>query len=259
AGPDLADASEITESQGISRDGGSGIDVAIQRWTAQIGALDEVRVDADSSRRLAAELADMRKEQARSTERIAKISARRAQLPDAIRAAEVRLREAADAVAELPGLAADCERLRAAATAAVELIRVRQESARAEAAHEAARAAHNDARERTLDVRERRLAGMAAELAAALVAGDPCGVCGSTDHPAPARAIAAAASKDDEERAVAAERLAETARDRALAQVTDLRRRIEVLVERGGDGDEAELTAALNAATARYESASASA
>jgi exonuclease SbcC len=41
-----------------------------------------------------------------------------------------------------------------------------------------------------LDLRERRLAGMAAELAASLAPGEPCGVCGSTEHPAPAHAAA---------------------------------------------------------------------
>ncbi|MBS1870781.1 MAG: SMC family ATPase [Actinobacteria bacterium] len=39
-----------------------------------------------------------------------------------------------------------------------------------------------------LDLRERRLAGMAAELAAGLQPGEPCSVCGATDHPAPAHA-----------------------------------------------------------------------
>ncbi|MFF0491558.1 AAA family ATPase [Nocardia sp. NPDC004068] len=233
----------------------SGIEQAVQRWTTQIGALDEVRSDADSARRLRTDLAALREEHARLTARLKTLSTRRAQLPEAIRAAEVRLREAADAVAELPGLAADCERLRAAATAAVELIRVRADLARAEAEHDSARAAHNDARERTLDVRERRLAGMAAELAGALNAGDPCSVCGSTEHPAPARPVAAAASKADEEKAVAAERAAETARERALARVTELQRRREVLTERGGDGDTAELTASLDAATTRYQAA----
>ncbi len=43
-----------------------------------------------------------------------------------------------------------------------------------------------------LDLREQRLAGMAAELAAGLRPGDPCSVCGSTDHPALAHAEPAA-------------------------------------------------------------------
>jgi len=43
-----------------------------------------------------------------------------------------------------------------------------------------------DARERLVDLRERRLAGMAAELANGLAAGDPCPVCGSCAHPVPA-------------------------------------------------------------------------
>jgi exonuclease SbcC len=40
--------------------------------------------------------------------------------------------------------------------------------------------------EELLDLRERRIAGMAAELAGALVVGDDCPVCGSADHPRPA-------------------------------------------------------------------------
>ena len=43
-----------------------------------------------------------------------------------------------------------------------------------------------DARQRHLDLRERRLAGLAAELAHVLRAGDPCPVCGSCVHPSPA-------------------------------------------------------------------------
>jgi exonuclease SbcC len=44
-----------------------------------------------------------------------------------------------------------------------------------------------DARKRLLDLRERRLAGMAAELANDLAAGDACPVCGSCSHPMPAQ------------------------------------------------------------------------
>lgn len=51
------------------------------------------------------------------------------------------------------------------------------------------------ARERWLDLRERRLAGMATELAAGLIPGEPCSVCGATDHPAPAHLAAASAGE----------------------------------------------------------------
>ncbi|MBF6060775.1 SMC family ATPase [Nocardia terpenica] len=231
------------------------LDTAVQRWTAQIGALDEVRADAESAVALATELAGLRAEYEALTEQVTRLTARRAQLPEAIGSAETAVRAAEAATAELRGLQTECERLRAAATAAVELATLSAESARATAEFEAARAAHSDARERTLDVRERRLAGMAAELAGALADGQPCSVCGSTEHPAPAAASAVTAAKEDEEKAVAAERAAEAARDRALARTTELQRRREVLAERGGDGDKAELAAALDAATRRYESA----
>ncbi len=46
----------------------------------------------------------------------------------------------------------------------------------------------NAAKERWLDLKERRLRGIAAELAANLVSGEPCAVCGSPEHPEPARA-----------------------------------------------------------------------
>ncbi|WP_157124076.1 AAA family ATPase, partial [Nocardia mexicana] len=182
-----------------------GLEPAVQRWSAQIGALDEVRADAESASALTTELASLRTEYAELTGRTEKLSVRRAELPESIRTAEVRLREAADAMAGLPGLAAECERLRTAATAAIELVRRRTEAAQARTDYETARSAHVDARERTLDVRERRLAGMAAELAGALTEGQPCAVCGGLEHPAPARPADAAATRADEERAVANE------------------------------------------------------
>lgn len=232
-----------------------GIDAAVQRWSAHIGSLEEVRADADNAVRLTTELAGLRTEYAAASRELEQLTQRREQLPQAIRSAEVALREAADARAALPGLERECERTRAAAEAAVALVGARKELSTATEAFERARAAHTDARERTLDIRERRLAGMAAELAGALVEGQPCSVCGSGDHPAPARPTAVTVAKSDEDAAVQAERDAEQLRDRALTRRTELERRIELLVERGGDGDHAELAAAVNAATERFRSA----
>ncbi|MEU5385711.1 AAA family ATPase [Kitasatospora cineracea] len=69
--------------------------------------------------------------------------------------------------------------------------------------------AAQDARQRALDLQERRLAGMAAELAAALAPGAPCRVCGSPEHPAPAEPSADQVTAEDERRARAAQHTAE--------------------------------------------------
>ncbi|MFG3519799.1 AAA family ATPase [Nocardia nova] len=240
-----------TDAAGADR----GLDAAVQRWSAHIGSLEEVRADAESAVRVTAELAGLRTEYATVSRELEQLSQRREQLPQVIRSAEVALREAADAKAALPGLERECERTRAAAQAAVELVGTRKELATATEEFERARADHTDARERTLDLRERRLAGMAAELAGALVEGQPCTVCGSADHPAPARPTAVTIAKSDEDAAVQAERAAEQRRDRALTRRTELERRIELLGERGGNGDPAELAAAVNAATEQFRSA----
>ena len=107
--------------------------------------------------------------------------------------------------------AAERDRLAAAQTALDDAAR---------AAVDAEQAAHAA----WLELRERRLAGMAAELAAGLVPGEPCAVCGATDHPAPAHADADAEAGDhgalplaEQERA-AQERHAGLAQERARAE-----------------------------------------
>lgn len=232
------------------------IDAAVQRWSAQIGALDEVRADADTATELGGELDALRAEDATLARRVTELAARRNELPAALTAAEARLREATEAVAALPGITAETERLQTAATAAVELAARRTALDHARIEFDAARAAHLDAKELVLELRERRLSGMAAELAGELVDGNPCAVCGSVRHPAPAQPTDTAVSKEEEDAAVAAERAAEDTRDRALARITGLEREIEALVARGGDTDRVELAAALRAATDRYEDTS---
>ncbi|MGF9646576.1 SMC family ATPase [Pseudarthrobacter oxydans] len=81
------------------------------------------------------------------------------------------------------------------ATAAEELLDVVRRYAAASTVRDAAKLEHDAAREnqletkrRWLDVREQRLANAAAELAATLVEGEQCPVCGSFDHPLPSAA-----------------------------------------------------------------------
>ncbi|NJQ15190.1 SbcC/MukB-like Walker B domain-containing protein, partial [Streptomyces bohaiensis] len=84
---------------------------------------------------------------------------------------------------------------RAAERTAAELHALR---ATADTAREAAATAH----EAWLAVRERRLDSLAAELAAGLVPGEPCAVCGGTEHPAPAAAEPSAPDLAAEEAAL---------------------------------------------------------
>ncbi|MFE0463652.1 AAA family ATPase [Kitasatospora sp. NPDC058965] len=89
----------------------------------------------------------------------------------------------------------------------------------------ALRRAALDAREHTLELRQRRLDGMAAELAGRLHPGDPCPVCGSAEHPAPAAAGAAPVREADERAAAAAQQAAEQRLAEAEAELAGLRLR----------------------------------
>ncbi|WP_433731824.1 AAA family ATPase [Nocardia sp. CA-129566] len=259
AGADIAGIELISVEPGPDAmptvDAAADVDAAIRRWSAQIGALDEVRADATTATRLTSELATLRDEDVALTGRVDKLNRLRRQLPESIATIEARLRETTAAAAALPTLTAECERLQTAAAAAVELAGRRTTLDHARIEFESARAAHLDAKERVLELRERRLAGMAAELAGQLTDGRPCAVCGSADHPAPARPTQSAVSKQAEDAAAASERAAEDARDRVLARITGLEREIEAIIARGGDADRVELAAALRAATDRYQDA----
>ncbi|MFF7779904.1 AAA family ATPase [Streptomyces tanashiensis] len=177
----------------------------------------------------------------RAERRAAAVAEERAVLAREARADEDALRDAADWLAGWePRRTALAERVEAARDAAaraehlagrLEPVRRRLAAARrrdslaedtraAEARLATARERRNGAHESWLDVKSRRLEGIAAELAVTLSAGDPCQVCGSTAHPAPARTAAGHVDRATEDAAYAAYTRAEetrTAAERELA------------------------------------------
>ncbi|MEV2246161.1 SMC family ATPase [Streptomyces sp. NPDC049970] len=104
-------------------------------------------------------------------------------------------------------------------------------------ARERAVAAHED----WLRLREQRLQGIAAELADRLTDGVACTVCGSTEHPDPARAQADHVDRATEEAALTVHRRAEQARAEAESELGVLRERhAAARAEAAGDAEPAD-------------------
>ncbi|MGP3638301.1 SbcC/MukB-like Walker B domain-containing protein, partial [Streptomyces sp. 24-1644] len=101
-------------------------------------------------------------------------------------------------------------------------------------ARDSALAAH----EHWLALRERRLRDIAAELAAGLVDGAACTVCGSAEHPDPARPGDGHVDRATEEAALAAHRSAEAARTAAEHELGSVRERFAAASAEAAEGPE---------------------
>ncbi|MQY10641.1 hypothetical protein SRB5_07520 [Streptomyces sp. RB5] len=149
------------------------------------------------------------------------------------------------------------------ATRTLEAARRRDELAvRAEdAEREVVRARERSAgtREHWLDLKERRLLGIAAELAAGLRPDEACPVCGSHEHPEPARTEAGHVDRRTEEQALAEYREADAARERAEQGLRSVRDVLAAAREEAGAADVRELADGAAALTGQLAEARAQA
>ncbi|MFD5973324.1 AAA family ATPase [Streptomyces bacillaris] len=196
-----------------------------RRFQQELYALEAARAAEERSARIDEER-DLLDREARADEELirdadawlADWDATRTALKARIDAAQ----EAATRAEQLAGLLAPARRrLDAARRRDALATDVQQAERQLTAAHEHALAA----REFWLELKERRLRGIAAELAAGLVAGEPCTVCGSAEHPAPASPGDGHVDRATEEQALAAQRSAEETRARTEQQLGLVRER----------------------------------
>ncbi|MFE7748751.1 AAA family ATPase [Streptomyces sp. NPDC057428] len=227
--PDLADA---------------GFDQLAERERgirAELGALDAARRAERRSREIDAERAGLERQSRSDDELILEAAdwlagwdATRRGLTERVETAQL----AATRAEQLAGRLAPARR-RLDAARRRDALTAQEEQATADLtrARERAVAAH----EHWLGLREQRLQGIAAELADRLVDGSACAVCGSVEHPDPARAAAGHVDRATEEAALAAHRRAEQVRAEEESVLGVLRERLAAArAEAAGDGDPAD-------------------
>jgi exonuclease SbcC len=187
-------------------------------------------------------------------------------LLDAVAAAEVRARRAHDAAAAFGGaerVAAALDDARVLMTAgevaasrreavatqvaaAQSVMRLTPVVAAARRRAAAAVDAHQAATDEHLRLLELRLAGMAGELAGALIEGERCSVCGSLEHPAPAQAASDAVDAADVRAAHGRRAEAEQRRRTAEAALAEAERELAVASSLAGEADPAALAIELD-------------
>ncbi|MGC4934627.1 AAA family ATPase [Gordonia sp. DT30] len=227
------------------------LDAAIDRWTGESARWEPLARRVGQRPALQADIGRLDIEISSAHERSEKLTPLLEAAPARRAAAVAALGAATEAKAVAQRLHTERDRCDAMIAAFESRAVLDTEIATATAELQTAHDSYNAAREHHLDLREQRIVGMAGELAAALVDGEPCMVCGSAAHPAPADAGEQIdVAKTAESAAARAEDRAAERRNRAQTALVALGERRTHLVEVIGDAS-AEAVDRRSAALAR--------
>ncbi|CAL9376667.1 AAA family ATPase [Streptomyces sp. enrichment culture] len=221
--------------------GAAGLAAAARRAAEELGGLESARRAEQRLAELLAERAGLDRQERADEDVLAEADGWLAEWEAGRAALQARIDAAQEAATRAEQLAVQREPARRRLEAAVRRDRLTAdtEAAQRQALASAERAVQ--ARAHWLDLKEQRLTGIAAELAAGLRDGEPCAVCGATEHPAPARRIAGHVDRDAEERALAASQRAEEQRTEDERRLAGLREALAAATAEAGDSPTAQL------------------
>ncbi|MFH9864126.1 AAA family ATPase [Streptomyces sp. NPDC017202] len=227
--------------------GAAGLAAAARRAAEELGGLESARRGERRLAALLAERTDLDRQERADEDVLAETEGWLAGW-DATRAAlQERVESAQEAATRAEQLAVQSEsaRRRLAAARLRDRLTRDTDDARREALAAGERALA--ARTHWLDLKEQRLSGIAAELAATLRDGEPCAVCGGTEHPAPARKVAGHVGREAEEEALAAHQRAEQDRTDAERDLGLVRERLAAARAEAADTPTGQLVAESDA------------
>ncbi|MDO0928782.1 SMC family ATPase [Streptomyces sp. TG1A-8] len=229
--------------QSFAGAGAAGLAAAARRAAEELGGLASARRAERRLAELVQERAGLDRQERADEDALREADAWLADWDATRTALRARVESAQEAAARAEQLAVQREPARRRLDAA----RTRDELAAGieEARHRALASGQRAvvARAHWLDLKEQRLSGIAAELAAHLSDGEPCAVCGATEHPAPARRVAGHVGREAEEEALDAARRADERHTEDERRLGALREALAAATAEAGDAPTARLAA----------------
>ncbi|WP_433239949.1 AAA family ATPase [Streptosporangium sp. CA-135522] len=225
----------------------------------ELAGLEGLRADEDRLTELAGLLAALDTELHDAAGQESALGEARRTLPAALADATAQLAAARAQAARIPAAQAGADTAAALLDAARRRDALRVELGTARSTQTEATDRAQRLRDRHLDLRQARIDGMAAELALKLIPGEPCSVCGSPDHPAPAAPAAEAPTAEDERAAQSAYDAAMERRRATENTVTALASRLEEAVAVAGELSAPQAEETLAAARRELEALTAAA
>lgn len=207
----------------------------------ELGGLAAAETAEAELREVRERLAALEGEERDDEEAVGEAEAWLAEWPAVRRELQARVDAGGEAAARAAALAGQVEAARGRRDAGVQRDRLARELVRARDAARDARDLMAGAREAWQDLREARITGIAAELAAELVDGEPCRVCGAAEHPDPARPAARQVTRADEDTAFTVYQRRESDHDRAREHAARLAAALDAATTVCGDKPLAEL------------------